>query len=232
MLNSTSTTKKSRLGALLVHRNLITQQQLYEALDLQEKLGKKIGEILIEQGWMSEVILNQILHSQSRCRLITAFSAILLAPLHSTTAQPSKILPSMTQQQASSIDILNEIVSNPNGYEHFLETVSESLANDDHQATRSTINALTSALLPGSNILEAKIEVQGAVYGEEPHLTSNVDGSLTLRFPTSIHQVAFRDIKTADEQGHEHIGDLVINNIEFGENHNLTIQWHTPTAAK
>lgn len=224
MLRSKLTAKKSRLGTLLVHRNLINRQQLYEALDIQEQQGKKIGEILIEKGWVTEKQLNQVLHKQSRYRLIAAFSAILLGPIQPVLAASNKPLPIISQRQNSDTPFINELSISPSGYEQILETVRETLNHDAHQAASSTIEALAYALLPGSNILDAKVEVQGVVYEDGPQLTLNHDGSLNLKLPTSIRQVAFRDIKTSEEQQDEHIGDLVIQNIEFGANHSITVK--------
>ena len=55
--------KKIRIGDLLVEQKLISQTQLEEALADQKKSGRKLGRILIEQGYVEE---NHILEVLSR----------------------------------------------------------------------------------------------------------------------------------------------------------------------
>jgi len=44
----------ARLGDILVARNLISQTRIDEALKLQERLGKRMGQIIIDKGWVGE----------------------------------------------------------------------------------------------------------------------------------------------------------------------------------
>lgn len=46
--------KKQLLGQILIKRNLISADQLKEALDVQKKEGGFIGEILVKLGYISE----------------------------------------------------------------------------------------------------------------------------------------------------------------------------------
>ncbi|MDF2546500.1 MAG: type secretion system protein GspE [Anaerosolibacter sp.] len=52
--------KVKRLGDLLVDAQLITMEQLQDALKLQKSSNKKLGEVLIEQGFVNE---NQIIEA-------------------------------------------------------------------------------------------------------------------------------------------------------------------------
>ncbi len=53
--------KTARLGDILLQNKEITQEQLNEALKLQKGSGKKLGEILINNGFVSEkVVLNTL----------------------------------------------------------------------------------------------------------------------------------------------------------------------------
>lgn len=47
-------TKLTLLGQLLLKRNLITNEQLEDALSIQKNEGGLLGEILIKQGYISE----------------------------------------------------------------------------------------------------------------------------------------------------------------------------------
>ena len=44
----------SKLGDILVARGVTTADRIAKALDLQEKLGKRMGQILVEKDWASE----------------------------------------------------------------------------------------------------------------------------------------------------------------------------------
>ncbi len=52
------------LGQLLLWNNIITQEQLEEALEEQKKTNKKLGSILIEKGFVKEEVLNDFLSKQ------------------------------------------------------------------------------------------------------------------------------------------------------------------------
>ena len=53
-----------KIGELLVKNNLITLNQLMEALEIQKKTNKKIGEILIEESYISEYEFKEFLSLQ------------------------------------------------------------------------------------------------------------------------------------------------------------------------
>ena len=57
---------KLRLGDILVEKNIITHEQLMQALNVQKQssFSKKLGEIFIEEGLISEKDLAVILASQ------------------------------------------------------------------------------------------------------------------------------------------------------------------------
>ncbi|MDH3432459.1 MAG: ATPase, T2SS/T4P/T4SS family, partial [Gammaproteobacteria bacterium] len=44
----------ARLGDILVARKLVPQAKIDEALKLQDRLGKRMGQILIDKGWVAE----------------------------------------------------------------------------------------------------------------------------------------------------------------------------------
>jgi len=55
---------KMRLGDLLVHEHIITNEQLMQALNSQKTSGRKLGDTLIELGYLSEKQLLQFLAQQ------------------------------------------------------------------------------------------------------------------------------------------------------------------------
>ncbi|MBY0237109.1 MAG: hypothetical protein K2W93_19180, partial [Burkholderiaceae bacterium] len=53
--------KKVRLGDVLVQQQLISEQQLSQALELQRASGKKLGRLLIDAGLITEEALAHVL---------------------------------------------------------------------------------------------------------------------------------------------------------------------------
>src|SRR5471032_1065148 len=56
--------EKIRLGDVLVLQKVISQEQLRVTLDLQKKSGRKLGRILIEQGFATEEQISKALARQ------------------------------------------------------------------------------------------------------------------------------------------------------------------------
>lgn len=61
---STLRSKTKRLGEILVEKGLITEEQCRQALDLQKKTGKRLGQIIIDLGIIKEDELLQVLSKQ------------------------------------------------------------------------------------------------------------------------------------------------------------------------
>jgi len=58
--------ERIRLGDLLVQENLITSEQLQEALAAQKTSGRKLGRMFIDNGWVDEVQIAKALARQLR----------------------------------------------------------------------------------------------------------------------------------------------------------------------
>jgi hypothetical protein len=54
-----------RIGELCINVGLVTEEQVAEALEKQKKNKKKIGEILVELGYLRSQELNLMLSVQS-----------------------------------------------------------------------------------------------------------------------------------------------------------------------
>lgn len=55
---------RKRLGDLLIEVGLITQEQLEKALNVQKKMGKRLGRVLVELGFISEQSMIEALEFQ------------------------------------------------------------------------------------------------------------------------------------------------------------------------
>ncbi|MES2353685.1 MAG: hypothetical protein V4568_04625 [Pseudomonadota bacterium] len=58
--------RRLRLGETLVLTNEITRQQLQQALDKQKQTGKKLGEVLVEEGYVNTNQVNRVLQVQNQ----------------------------------------------------------------------------------------------------------------------------------------------------------------------
>ncbi len=56
--------KRGRLGEILLSHQIITEEQLAQALEMQKENGKSLGRILVEMGMVSESALTSILAQQ------------------------------------------------------------------------------------------------------------------------------------------------------------------------
>ncbi|MBT8099824.1 MAG: STAS domain-containing protein, partial [Gammaproteobacteria bacterium] len=54
----------ARLGDILVARNLISEARIADALKLQDRLGKRMGQIIIDKGWVAEMDVLRALGEQ------------------------------------------------------------------------------------------------------------------------------------------------------------------------
>lgn len=217
--------QKSRLGSLLLHKGLVTRQQLDEALTIQNQLGMRLGEVLIQKGWLTERQLNRALRKQSRYRLIAAMTAVLLGPIQPflQSANAAELNPPKAEQiyERSGMVQLSEselagvsgqgVMSN---YERLLDIMNNDVKSDDALA-QGTLESIAGSLIPGVNLLEADIEISGVQYEPGPRTTINTDGSLEVQLPTNIKQIAFRNVNVAGAEG-GHMGDVVIRDLSFG----------------
>ena len=68
--------EKKRIGDILLEENIITEEQLEEALKVGKAEKKKIGETIVELGFASEQDIAEALSSQ------LGFEYVNLASLH------------------------------------------------------------------------------------------------------------------------------------------------------
>ncbi len=225
--------QRSRLGTLLIHKGLITRQQLDEALTLQAQSGMRLGEVLVNNGWLTERQLSKALKKQSRYRLIAAISAVLLGPIQpfmananaatDNSAIAEQQITERSGMQMMSDSAMSDITAQGTmtNYERLLDIVNSDLDSDD--AAITTLESLASSLIPGTNLLDAEIEVSGVEYEPGPRTTINADGSLEVQMPTTIKQIAFRNVRVAGSEG-QHMGDVIIRDISFGAGTSVKIQ--------
>ena len=94
---STPLMERKRLGDLLVEAELVSSQQIKEALALQEKTGKQLGNIVIAKGWVNDQDVLQLLSRQLGVPYVRLRSHIydpaVVALLDRNVARRLKVLP-------------------------------------------------------------------------------------------------------------------------------------------
>ncbi len=89
--------ERKRLGDLLVEKELLTADQVNEALELQKKTGKLLGSIVIEKGWASDQDVLQLLSEQLNVPFVRLRSRIydpdVVKLLDRDIARRLKVLP-------------------------------------------------------------------------------------------------------------------------------------------
>jgi hypothetical protein len=86
MAISQAALQRSQLGRLLLARKLITEEQLEEAIRLQQTTGKRLGEVLVEQEWVTQKQIERALHKQTNMRLVAVLVATLMMPFQMARA--------------------------------------------------------------------------------------------------------------------------------------------------
>ena len=109
------TGKKIRLGEALVLSNAITEEQLQQALEEQKTSGKKLGELLIDKGLITEDLIAQILGAQLGYPIID-LSNITISPdvqnlVPSSVLKKSQVLP--IEFAEDNINILRVAMADP-----------------------------------------------------------------------------------------------------------------------
>jgi len=61
---ATTSSEGIRLGDLLINKGLLTQEKVEEAIVLQKKSGKRLGQIIVSKGWVSEDVFLTTLGEQ------------------------------------------------------------------------------------------------------------------------------------------------------------------------
>ncbi|GGY54940.1 hypothetical protein GCM10011297_29740 [Bacterioplanes sanyensis] len=226
--------QRSRLGTLLIHKGLISRQQLDDALTRQASGGGRLGEILVTQGVLTERQLKRALRRQSNYRLVAAVSAMLLGPFQPFISSANAAIdegPAVAEQQVKrspfqqgGMQALSEaemggvtaqgatdILAN---IDRLQDIAANPDASDEDIAT-TTLETLLNTSLPISNLFDAEMEIRGIEYADGPRTVMNTDGSLEVKLPTNIEEVSFRNVRVQGMQD-SHLGDVTIRNLSFG----------------
>ncbi|WP_156116520.1 hypothetical protein [Massilia sp. 9096] len=86
MNSNDRTPDKTRLGRLLVEKQLISHAQLEAAILAQGQSGRRLGEILADMKLITQAQVRGAIRRQRRLRMAAALATTLLGPLHACAA--------------------------------------------------------------------------------------------------------------------------------------------------
>ncbi len=69
--------ERMRLGDILIKQNVLTEEQLKKALEMQKGTGKKIGEVLVDSGMITEEMIVRALQMQLGLKVVRLAGVVI-----------------------------------------------------------------------------------------------------------------------------------------------------------
>ena len=233
---------RSRLGQILIEKKLISQDQLDAAIRAQEASGRRLGEILADMKLITQAQVRGAVRRQRSLRMAAALATALLGPLHAyaavaaaPAAAVSTRLPGARElsdaelgdvaAQGRNDDALRDharqaelrlaaLVGEGNGQSQgqgLQAAVQHALPNDGVRV----LGELATLFNPLALMLSADTTVRDVSYDpDNSHATLNKDGSVTLRLPSTIGEISFRNIRVGSHPGPT-FGSIEIHDIDL-----------------
>ncbi|MEN9437821.1 MAG: hypothetical protein RIR09_2476 [Pseudomonadota bacterium] len=232
-MTSLNKQQQSRLGQILVKKNLISQEQLSQAISHQNRTGKRLGDILTDWDLISHQHVQNALGVQRKLRIAASIVTAMLAPLHAyaSTPVPHAVITQndAVQQPASKMVAMSEAdldgVSAQGLNEQLLEIVSDAGKTKDGAEVLGTIAKVFNPLL---GFLNSDTTISGVVYDPaRSKAIINPNGSITLPMPVSIAEVRIANIRpvAVGGVGGPSMGTITLSDIRFN-NTKVTLSLH------
>jgi type IV pilus assembly protein PilB len=117
-----------RIGAMILAAGKISEQALEEAVRAQRETGKRLGELLVEKGYLSELELTQILSNQLSVAWVSLdhveFSEEILGLIRGKEAREFGVMPVHTRIGEQGERILYVAIDDPTNIKT-MERISE-----------------------------------------------------------------------------------------------------------
>lgn len=215
--------ERSRLGRLLLEKGIISEEQLNKAIEQQKITGQKLGEVLTGWNLATQRQINGLLRRQRNLRMATAVATALLGPLQAFAASPAPVTQVTSTQTSTSsrgegLQALNEeemgdiSAQGSLSQDQLLNLAQHSKDGDGLEVIKDVAKLLNPVL----QMLDSETSMKDVVYDpDNAKAVVNKDGSVTLRLPSSIGELSFRNIRVAgDTQGYS-LGSIVIRGIDL-----------------
>lgn len=236
-------TEKSRLGRLLVNRGYMSEGQVEEGLRRQRESGKRLGEVLIAAGWITERELGRVLKHQSRYRSAAAMFTMVALPFqplvtfaasnNASTAQAAEAgelfdsagMSPLTEDELSAVAGQGQMLFDRISLVSSMAGSTESGENDS-QPEPDVIEGMkltASVFFPVLNVLDSDFSISGVHYRKgEPRYAVSEDGAVTMAFPERIEEIRMDNIRVSGG-GSPAMGNVSIQDIRFHPDSRMTI---------
>jgi hypothetical protein len=231
---------KSQLGQILLGKKLISEAQLDAAIREQGRSGRRLGEILADMKLITEAQVRGAIRRQRNLRMAAALATALLGPLHAyaaVTAAPAAAVSTRAFSERSlrelSDEELGDIMAQGRDDDALRDQARQAelrLAALGGLAGASTTQNVVHALPDGgvrvlgelaqvfnplALLLSADTTVRDVTYDTaNSHALINKDGSITLRMPSTIGEISFRNIRVGSAPGPS-FGSVEIRDIDL-----------------
>ena len=235
---------KSQLGQILLGKKLISEAQLDAAIREQGRSGRRLGEILADMKLITEAQVRGAIRRQRNLRMAAALATALLGPLHAyaaVTAAPAAAVSTRAFGERSlrelSDEELGDIMAQGRDDDALRDQARQAdmrlaalsgLAGASAAAAQNMVHALpdggvrvlgelAQVFNPLALLLSADTPVRDVTYdAANSHALINKDGSITLRMPSTIGEISFRNIRVGSAPGPS-FGSVVQINTLKGE---------------
>lgn len=234
---------KSQLGQILVGKKLISEDQLARAIAEQDRTGQRLGEILAAWKVITEAQVRLAIRRQRKLRLAATVAAALLGPLQAyaaVAAAPAALVapraPGFDRGalRPLSDEELGDVAAQGRDddalREHALRADLRlaALALEAGQASRAVqphggagdgvqvLGELAQVFHPLSKLIGGQVSISDVEY--DPANSSAVlskDGSVTLRLPSTIGEISFKNIRVGSAASGPSFGSIDIRNIDL-----------------
>lgn len=225
--------EQSRLGQILVQKNLISHEQLSQAINHQARTGKRLGDILTEWDVITKQHVQIALGTQRKLRIAASLVTAMLAPFHAYAAAPAPTALASQHDTAekprSAMVTMSESdldgVSAQGLSDQLLEIVAKQPTDKD--SGTAVLGTLVKAMNPILGFLDADTTVKGVVYDHQRSMaTINSNGSITLGMPVSIREVSFNNIRPLGASANNpSFGSVTMRDVQFN-NTKITLSLH------
>jgi hypothetical protein len=235
---------KSQLGQILLGKKLISEAQLDAAIREQGRSGRRLGEILADMKLITEAQVRGAIRRQRNLRMAAALATALLGPLHAyaaVTAAPAAAVSTRAFGERSLRELSDEELGEIMGQgwtsgrdddalreqarqgELRLATLASLAGVDAAKAVQHALpdggvrvlGELAQVFNPLALLLSADTTVRDVTYdAANSHAVVNKDGSITLRMPSTIGEISFRNIRVGSGPGPS-FGSVEIRDIDL-----------------
>jgi hypothetical protein len=236
--------EKSQLGQILLGKKLISEAQLDAAIREQGRSGRKLGEILADMKLITEAQVRGAIRRQRNLRMAAALATALLGPLHAyaaVTAAPAAAVSTRAFGERSLRELSDEELGEIMAQGRRDDELSDALRDQARQAELRlsalagqagaqaahkvqhtlpdggvrVLGELAQVFNPLGMLLSADTTVADVRYdAANSHAVVNKDGSITLRLPSTIGEISFRNIRVGSGPGPS-FGSVEIRDIDL-----------------